>query len=68
MTLLKIEAIRVVKGKNLMPKKNQVSLISWVNIECKAGKKGRAVHLSGAKQLLLSLVNVRIFKLKLDSW
>ena len=37
-----------------MPKRNQVSLISWVNNSkgCKAGKKDRAVLLSGAKQLL----------------
>jgi len=41
--LVKRESNRVVKGKNLMPKRNQVSLISWVNNSwgCKAGQKGR---------------------------
>jgi len=40
-TLLKREANRVVKGKNLMPKRNQVSFIYWVNnSKGKEGKKG----------------------------
>ena len=68
MTLVKREENRVVKGKNLMSKRNQVSLISWVNnSKGKEGKKGWAAHLSSTKQLLLLLVNVRFFKLKLDT-